>query len=675
MKKPNFQRKMVTFFLISELIFALNFYFLIYPFMGLSYKLIIKGMGPSFIFMMSLIITTTIVIGLISNKLEKIEPTLPEDKRRAGIEKTEKIIKRIFIYMNIIFFPIFIIIGGYITLLADGLLRWSTIRSLIVCGIILGPSLGLLQLIYLEYLLKDVKIYLHIIDYDTKRIFLKFSGSFLLTFFLIGLLVITFLAMVAITNVEKIAGISNVAVKINQNATVEQPDGYFSNLLNLALNSTDQNVKQEAEKLIKEWDATAFNYVKYTLLAMVLAMTLFLMYTAVVGINYSSHLKSIKTRLESIIKLEGDLTQMIVKTRDDEIGEIQTLFNKFILNLNNTFYKIFNTAQNLLNETNNRQKSVETLIRSNTEILKSNEEMSFELSNLTTISSQTSAVVKNFIETVNSNFDMINEQSAMIEESTASTTEMNASIQAVSKSTETAFKISEDLKLASKNTFNAIAEMQDIIKNINQNSEGIFEIVSTISSIAEQTDILAINASIEAAHAGEFGKGFSVVADEIRNLAENTSGRTKEISEMLNSMTEIIKKAVEKSNHATGAINNIQQCITSTIQIINEINSAAKEQLIGTNENLSAIQHLVKSSTQIMENLNIQKNMNKDLEAVSKKINDAMSIIDQVKKKQQIFFEELNNNFDQFQSFFYNTTKELNTLNVEFEKLKFIKKE
>ncbi|MBN2546263.1 MAG: hypothetical protein JXB50_10735 [Spirochaetes bacterium] len=672
MKKIHFRRKLLIFFLITEFIFVLNFYFIIYPFMGLSYQLIIKGMGPSFTFMIIMVTLTAFVLSRLSKNLDCLDINDIENNKII-ITKADKRIRAIFISMNIILFPTFVSFGGFITLIADGLIRWSTIRALIVCGIILGPSVGLIQLIFVEYLIKDVKIYANIIEYEVKKSFFNFRRTFLLIFLLIGSLVIVFMMMISITHIEKIAGISNVAVKVNPDVQVEPVNGYFTKLLELAKNSTDEKVRAEAERLVSNWNNEAGKFLLLSFLSAFVAMSLFLLYTFIVGLNIASHLHRIISKLKNLVRLDGDLTQMIVKTRNDEIGEIQILFNQFIINLNNTFYKIFVTARSILEETNNKQKNIETLIKSNSEILKTNDEMSFELSNLSAISNQTSIVVKNFIDTVNSNIENINDESAMIEESTASTTEMHASIEAVSKSTEVAFKISEELKTSSKKTFNAIQEMQEIIKKINQNSEGIFEIVSTILNIAEQTDILAINASIEAAHAGEYGKGFSVVADEIRNLAENTSGRTKEISDMLNNIKDIINQAVEKSGHGSIAINDIQNSINSTIQIINEINSASKEQLIGTTENLSAIQHLVKSSSKIMENLNTQKNMNNDLENVAQKINEAMDVIDNIKRKQEVFFNDLSSNFSQFQTFFYNIINELNKLYGEFEKLKLMK--
>ncbi len=253
MKNIHFRKKLLIFFLITEFIFVLNFYFIIYPFMGLSYQLIIKGMIPSFSFMIVMVGLTAFILSRLSRHLDSLEIN-DADKNKSVILKAEKRIRKIFISMNIILFPTFVSFGGFITVIADGLIRWSTIRALIVCGIILGPSVGLIQLIFLEYLIKDVKINANIIEYEVKKSFFNFRRTFFLIFLLIGSLVIVFMMMISITHVEKVAGISNVAIKVNPDVQVETTDGYFTKLLELAQNSTDENVKAEAEKLIKNWN-------------------------------------------------------------------------------------------------------------------------------------------------------------------------------------------------------------------------------------------------------------------------------------------------------------------------------------------------------------------------------------------------------------------------------------
>src|SRR4030042_6490591 len=144
--------------------------------------------------------------------------------------------------------------------------------------------------------------------------------------------------LISVTHVEKIAGISNVAIKINPDIKVEPTGGYCTKLLELAQNSNDENVKAEAEKMIKNWNKEAVKYLILSFLSAFVAMSLFLLYTFIVGLNIASHLHRIISKLKNLVKLDGDLTQMIVKTRNDEIGEIQLLFNQFIMNLNNTFY-------------------------------------------------------------------------------------------------------------------------------------------------------------------------------------------------------------------------------------------------------------------------------------------------------------------------------------------------
>ena len=139
----------------------------------------------------------------------------------------------------------------------------------------------------------------------------------------------------------------------------------------------------------------------------------------------------------------------------------------------------------------------------------------------------------------------------------------------------------DDLSANAQTGFSKQQDVNDRIKQIENQSEMLHEANLAISSIAEQTNLLAMNAAIEAAHAGEAGKGFSVVADEIRKLSETSSAQSKTIGEQLNSIQESITEVVSASTEASDAFSAVSNKIKETDQIVMQIKAAMEEQNSG----------------------------------------------------------------------------------------------
>jgi methyl-accepting chemotaxis protein len=143
-------------------------------------------------------------------------------------------------------------------------------------------------------------------------------------------------------------------------------------------------------------------------------------------------------------------------------------------------------------------------------------------------------------------------------------------------------------------TVNAAA---DLIRGLEQHSQEISNVVSVIKEVADQTNLLALNAAIEAARAGEQGRGFAVVADEVRKLAERTSSSTQEIANTIVTMRNSagdavasIETVVEKVNQgvitaqeANNAIRQIGESSRAAVAMVEEITSAIREQGSATN--------------------------------------------------------------------------------------------
>ncbi len=197
-------------------------------------------------------------------------------------------------------------------------------------------------------------------------------------------------------------------------------------------------------------------------------------------------------------------------------------------------------------------------------------------------------------------------QASAVAQSSASVEQMVGSIGSVGKNTERARQISEKLSHTAKTGNEKISATIKAIQEIYKASEKISESLVGISKIAAMTNLLSMNAAIEAAHAGDAGRGFAVVAQEIRNLAESSSLEAKNIRQIIQETLERIKHGTKLSEEAGKAFTEIMEDINLTVDTNIEIANAMNEQKAGTDEILKSMEHLVRLSTDIGDA--VQKN-------------------------------------------------------------------
>jgi methyl-accepting chemotaxis protein len=155
------------------------------------------------------------------------------------------------------------------------------------------------------------------------------------------------------------------------------------------------------------------------------------------------------------------------------------------------------------------------------------------------------------------------------------------------------------LKEASEVGRSGLQEVAADIQEIFRDSEGLMQINSVMKNIAGQTNLLSMNAAIEAAHAGEAGKGFAVVADEIRKLAESSSEQSRTIGVVLKK----IKTSIEKINHSTGNVLEKFEAIDANVKIVSEqediIRHAMEEQGIESRRTLDDVGQVIEITRQV----------------------------------------------------------------------------
>jgi methyl-accepting chemotaxis protein len=184
--------------------------------------------------------------------------------------------------------------------------------------------------------------------------------------------------------------------------------------------------------------------------------------------------------------------------------------------------------------------------------------------------------------------------------------QLNESMQGVRKNVEEAYEIAKTSITEADNSSVEILSLIEEMNTINDMSDQILTTMNFISDIADETNLLALNAAIQAAHAGEEGKGFGVVASEIRNLAESSSKATKGIFQIIEKTVESIARGVDASEKAKKALTKIVTLIKSTEDIMGEITNSINVQSSTANrlkESVGDIQDLTKNINSDTQNM------------------------------------------------------------------------
>ncbi len=287
-------------------------------------------------------------------------------------------------------------------------------------------------------------------------------------------------------------------------------------------------------------------------------------------------LKFLTHNLERSIKGdERDLTFRLNDNREDEIGVLADCFDAFISNLDEVIMKI--------------GSKTETVSAVSSEVFIVSGQMDEESTDLYSRSNSVAAAAEEMNTSMHTVAAASEEASTNISIVADAAGQMQTNITGVTQNCDEAKKISNNARLQ-------VDTATEKVSHLGEAAQEIGKVTQVITEIAEQTNLLALNATIEAARAGEAGKGFAVVADEIKNLASQTSTATQTIRKQI----EGIQTSTEETVHEVG---NISQVITHVDEIVNEIVTAIDEQSKTATEVASNIEQASIGISEVNENV------------------------------------------------------------------------
>jgi len=363
-------------------------------------------------------------------------------------------------------------------------------------------------------------------------------------------------------------------------------------LLNELLTSIEEQKIKDAENEYKQSIEIANDAKKMVIITILLSLIVTVAVGSLISKLVTSPIKKIQNLLEQVEN--GDFTVQGDYDSKDELGMLNSSFNKMIKGVNTVIKTVGDTSE---------------------QVAAASEELSASAEQSTSASEHISSTSQELVIGAEHQVDIIKESANVIENIKNNTQLISLNTDHVSNTVNHATQLSSegrkvinDVKHQMDYINQTVTSLVDSFNQLSNRSKEISKIIEVITNIAEQTNLLALNAAIEAARAGDHGKGFAVVASEVRKLAEESAHSAQQISNLVSHIQQDTEKTLKTVNAATGEVKEGMTVVTVAGSTFAEIETAVSEvvpQIDAIKENVQTLldgtNYVNKSMTEVNE--------------------------------------------------------------------------
>jgi methyl-accepting chemotaxis protein len=419
----------------------------------------------------------------------------------------------------------------------------------------------------------------------------------------------------ALRNAEEWEGIEfDPELKTNMIMAIANiPIGVSPTTWSIMLGSTEDYITKDINELMK-----------FVIILVSIAIVIAVVIIYIVLGNTTAPIVKVANTLKDISEGEGDLTKTVNISSKDEVGDLAGYFNKTLEKIKNLVFLIKKQAGMLSEIGSDLASNMTETAAAINQITANIQGIKSRVINQSASVTETNATMENVIANINRLNGHIEKMATNVTSVTNTLVNNATNVKALQESSEVGKT--------------GLEEVVTDVSEIARESEGLLEINSVMANIASQTNLLSMNAAIEAAHAGEAGKGFAVVADEIRKLAESSSEQSKTIGTVLKKIKESIDKITRSTQSVLTKFESIDSGVKTVADeeenILNAMEEREGKQTTGS-LSLSEITKMVKTGSEEMlsgsqEVIRESKNLEKVTEEITSGMNEMATGAEQV---------------------------------------------